>query len=65
MANKSPVEFFRQVRTEMQKVTWPSRRETTISTTAVFVMVFVAAMFLFAADQVLSKLVQVILSLGT
>jgi preprotein translocase subunit SecE len=65
MANKSPVEFFRQVRTEMQKVTWPSRKETTISTTAVFVMVFAAAMFLFAADQVLSKLVQIILSLGT
>jgi preprotein translocase subunit SecE len=65
MASKSLVEFFRQVRTEMLKVTWPSRKETTQSTVAVFIMVFVAAMFLFAADQVMSKLVQVILSAGT
>ena len=64
MANKS-LEFFRQVRTEMKKVTWPSREETTQHTIAVFIMVFIAAMFLFGADQVLSKFVQVILSLGT
>lgn len=64
MATKSPVEFFRQVKGEMLKVTWPSRKETTASTTAVFVMVLIASMFLFVADQVMSKLVQMILDLG-
>ena len=64
MATKSPVEFFRQVRTEMQKVTSPSRKETTVSTIAVFIMVFIAAMFLFVADQGMSLLVHWILSLG-
>jgi preprotein translocase subunit SecE len=64
MATKSPVEYFRQVRGEMQKVTWPSRKETSVSTTAVFVMVLIASLFLFVADQVMSKLVQVILDLG-
>jgi preprotein translocase subunit SecE len=63
-SSKSPVEFFRQVKSEMQKVTWPSRQETTVSTTAVFIMVFIAAMFLFVADQVMSKLVQLILDMG-
>jgi preprotein translocase subunit SecE len=65
MATKSPIEFFRQVRGEMQKVTWPSRKETSVSTTAVFVMVLIASMFLFVADQAMSKLVQLILDLGT
>jgi len=64
MAKFSPVEYMRQVRAEMQKVTWPSRKETTISTVAVFIMVFIAAIFLFAADQALSFLVRHILELG-
>jgi preprotein translocase subunit SecE len=64
MAMKSPVEFFRQVKVEVRKVTWPSREETTVSTIAVFIMVFIAAMFLFAADQVMSLLVHWILDLG-
>lgn len=48
----------------MGKVTWPSRRETTISTIAVFVMVFLAAIFLYVADQVLAAIVHFILNLG-
>lgn len=60
----SPIEYVRQVRAEMKKVTWPSRKETTVSTVAVFIMVFLAAIFLFVADQVLSTLVRWILGLG-
>ncbi len=60
-----PLQYLRQVKAEMLKVTWPTRRETAISTVAVFVMVFVAAMFLFAADQILSFLVHEILRIGT
>lgn len=61
----SPVEFYRQVKSEMKKVTWPSRQETTVSTITVFIMVFFAALFLFTSDQVLSYLVRLILSFGT
>lgn len=61
----SPVEFYKQVRSEMKKVTWPSRKETTVSTISVFIMVFLAAIFLFLADQVMSFVVNLILSIGT
>jgi preprotein translocase subunit SecE len=64
MARTSPAEFARQVRQEVAKVTWPSRRETAITTAMVFVMVFVAAIFFFVADQVLAQFVRWILTLG-
>ena len=54
MASKSnPFTFLQQVRTETSKVTWPSRRETMISTVMVLVMVVFAALFFFAADQLI------------
>lgn len=64
MAKLSPVEYVRQVKAEMQKVTWPSRQELTSSTIAVFIMVFLAAVFLFVADQVLAFGVNKILGLN-
>jgi len=48
----------------MKKVTWPTRQETITSTIAVFIMVTIAAIFLFTADQILSYLVSLILSIG-
>ncbi|AOF90879.1 preprotein translocase subunit SecE [Sinorhizobium sp. RAC02] len=63
MASKTnPIAFLQQVRSETAKVTWPSRRETMISTIMVFVMVFLAAVFFFAADQLLGWLIGLILS---
>jgi preprotein translocase subunit SecE len=59
----SPFEYLRQVRAEMQKVTWPSRQETTVSTVAVFTMVVFASLFLFVADQALGRIVQLILGI--
>jgi preprotein translocase subunit SecE len=54
MASKSnPFTFLQQVRSETAKVTWPSRRETMISTVMVLVMVVFAALFFFAADQLI------------
>ena len=50
----SPVEFFRQVQGEGKKVTWPSRKETTVSTIAVFIMVTIASIFLYFADQIIA-----------
>ena len=64
MAKTSPVEFFRQVRQEVSRVTWPTRKETCVTTAMVFVMVFVAAIFFFVIDQILSNGVRLILGLG-
>jgi len=64
MAKTSPVEFFQQVRQEVSRVTWPSRKETMVTTAMVFVMVFVAAIFFFVVDQVFSSGVRLIFGLG-
>ncbi len=63
MAKVNPGQFIREVRREVSKVTWPSRKETTVSTGMVFVMVFVAALFFFLIDQILSNVVKLILAL--
>ncbi|MGB8842749.1 MAG: preprotein translocase subunit SecE [Aliidongia sp.] len=62
MARTSPAEFARQVRQEVAKVTWPSRKETMITTAMVFVMVFIASIFFFVADQIFSQLMRLVLS---
>ena len=59
------VEFFREVKSEVAKVTWPSRKETTMTTMMVLVMVFIASLFLLAADAVISELVQLVLNVGS
>jgi preprotein translocase subunit SecE len=64
MAKTSPVEFFRQVRQEVSRVTWPTRKEKTVTTAMVFVMVFVAALFFFVVDQIMSQAVRFVLGLG-
>lgn len=64
MARTSPFEFIQQVRREMTRVTWPSRKETTVTTVMVFIFVFLAAMFFFVVDQGLSAVVKLVLGLG-
>ena len=65
MASKTnPFTFLQQVRSEVAKVTWPSRRETMISTTMVVIMAFTAALFFFLADQLMAWAVELILGLG-
>jgi preprotein translocase subunit SecE len=46
-----PAKFVREVRSEMARVTWPSRKETLVTTGLVFAMVALAAMFFFLVDQ--------------
>jgi preprotein translocase subunit SecE len=53
-----------QVRSETAKVTWPSRRETLISTVMVLIFAALAALFFFAADQVMSWAIELILGIG-
>jgi preprotein translocase subunit SecE len=64
MASISPLEFLRQVRQEVSKVTWPSRKETGVTTAMVFAMVVLAAVFFFLVDQVLAAGVRFFLGLG-
>ncbi len=53
MAKISPFKFLQEVRVEGQKVTWPTRKETTVTTIMVFVMVAITAIFFLLADQVM------------
>ncbi len=64
MAKTSPLKFIEEVRQEVARVTWPSRKETTVTTAMVFVMVFIAAAFFFVVDQVFSAGVRLIFGLG-
>jgi preprotein translocase subunit SecE len=64
MATVSPAQFIRQVRTELDKVTWPSRKELIATTGSVIAMSALAAVFFFVVDQVLAWFVQYVLGLG-
>ena len=64
MPKTSPMQFLKEVRTEALKVTWPSRRETAITTAMVFVMVAVASIFFLLADQVMRFLVTTVLGIA-
>jgi preprotein translocase subunit SecE len=53
MAKFSPFKFLQEVRSETEKVTWPTRRETFITTIMVFVMVAAASVFFLISDQII------------
>jgi preprotein translocase subunit SecE len=54
MANPSPGLFVRQVRQEMAKVTWPSRRETMVSVIVVFVFCILLGSYFLIVDKFLT-----------
>ncbi len=64
MAKVNPGQFIREVRREVSKVTWPTRKETVITTGMVFVMVFLAAIFFFLVDLALGWGVRQIVGFG-
>ncbi|ABC23498.1 preprotein translocase subunit SecE [Rhodospirillum rubrum] len=64
MPRTNPGQFVRQVRQEIGKVTWPSRKETVISTVMVFIMASLAAVFFLLVDWILAEGVQFIFGLG-
>jgi preprotein translocase subunit SecE len=64
MARLNPLQFVQQVRQEVDKVTWPTRKEVSVTTLAVLVMVTLASIFFMLADQVMGYLVSFILSIG-
>ncbi|WP_417308859.1 preprotein translocase subunit SecE [Devosia sp.] len=63
MATTNPLKFLQEVRQEVSKVSWPSRNETLVSTVMVLIMVIIASIFFLVADQVISWLVQLMLSI--
>jgi preprotein translocase subunit SecE len=65
ITNTSPAQFVRQVRQEISKISWATRRETGTATLTVFVMVTIAALFFLLVDMVLSSGVQFVLGLGS
>ena len=65
MTKINPAQFIQEVRQEVSKVTWPTRKETGISTAMVFVMVILAALFFLLVDQILQFGVKLILGLGS
>jgi len=64
MAKTSPAQFVREVRQELSKVTWPSRREPTVTTISVFAMAALMALFYFLVDQIIAWLIRLILGIG-
>ena len=64
MAKTSPAQFVRQVRQEINRISWATRRETGTATITVFVMATIAAIFFLLVDLVLSNIVQFVQGFG-
>jgi len=64
MAKFRPIKYVQEVKNEMGKVTWPSRRETTVTSIMVLIFVFIAAIFFLLSDRLLSWIVGLILGIG-
>ena len=64
MVRISPAQFVREVRQEMAKVTWPTRKELVVTTVSVFAMAIAAALFFFVVDQIIAVTVEFVLGIG-
>ena len=65
MAKFDLFKFLQEVRQETAKGTWPTRRETAITTLMVFVMAALAGVFFLLADQVIRMAVTFVLGIGS
>lgn len=64
MAKINPGEFVREVRQEVSKVTWPTRKETVVTSIMVLIMVTIMSIFFVGIDQLLSIGISWLLGLG-
>ena len=64
MAKYNPFQFMQEVRQEVAKVTWPTRKEVGVTTLAVVIMVSLAAVFFLLADMTLGWFVSLVLGFG-
>ena len=60
----SPALFVRQVKQELSKVIWPTRRDTLISAGVVIFLILLFSLFFLMTDWVLSKVIKMIISFG-
>jgi len=58
-------QFFREVRQEVRKVTWPTWKETQVSTVMVFIMIGIMAVFFLTVDGILRFGIEMLLRLGS
>lgn len=58
MGKTSPIQFLRQVKQEVKKVTWPSKKEVTRATIMVLIIVTIASTFFFFVDQIFGAIVR-------
>ena len=61
----NPAQFVRQVRQEMQKVTWPEKKDTFISSAIVIILVIIFSLFFLVTDQIWSKGLRWIIEKGS
>ena len=61
----NPAQFVRQVRQEMQKVTWPERKDIFISSAIIIILVVLFSLFFLVTDQIWSKGLQWIIEKGS
>ena len=64
MAKTNPAQFVRQVRQEINRITWATKRETMLASISVLVMALIASLFFLLVDLLLSNIVQFLLGLG-
>jgi preprotein translocase subunit SecE len=64
MAKSNPFEFLQQVRSEASKVTWPTRKETMITTGMVLVMIVIASLFFLLTDTMIRWFLAFVLGIG-
>ncbi len=64
MMKKNPGEYIQQVRQETSKVTWPTRKETAMTTMMVFIMVTCFSLFFLGVDSIISFVVRLMLGFG-
>jgi preprotein translocase subunit SecE len=60
-STRKVIQFLKEVKFELKRVTWPSRKDTLAGTAVVLIIVFIAAFFLGIVDLGLSKLIKIIL----
>ena len=65
MSKTSPAQFVRQVRQELKRITWATKRDTIFATITVLLMAVLASVFFFLVDLLLSSIVEFVLGLGT
>jgi preprotein translocase subunit SecE len=65
MFKKSPIQFMREVRQELNKLTWPTRRETITTSIMVVVMAVISSLFFLFLDTLISTFVNLFLKIGS